>query len=48
MDILRAALDQPQLNYLGFSYGTYLGALYADEFVGRVGRSCWTARSTRR
>lgn len=38
MDILRAALDQPQLNYLGFSYGTYLGALYADEFVGRVGR----------
>ncbi|MFM2438434.1 MAG: hypothetical protein RLZ55_1253 [Actinomycetota bacterium] len=38
MDILRAALDQPKLNYLGFSYGTYLGALYADEFGTRVGR----------
>ena len=41
MDILRAALDQPQLNYLGFSYGTYLGALYADEFVGQRIQPFW-------
>lgn len=39
MDILRAALNQPLLNYLGFSYGTYLGALYANEFAPRVGRT---------
>ena len=38
MDILRAALDEPTLNYLGFSYGTLLGARYADRFPDRVGR----------
>ncbi len=38
MDVLRAALGERTLNYLGYSYGTYLGALYAQEFPGRVGR----------
>jgi pimeloyl-ACP methyl ester carboxylesterase len=38
MDILRAALNQNTLDYLGFSYGTLLGAMYADEFTDRVGR----------
>ncbi len=37
MDRLRAALGQPKLDYLGFSYGTYLGALYAQEFPSHVG-----------
>lgn len=38
LDIIRAALGQEKLNYLGFSYGTFLGALYADEFPANVGR----------
>jgi len=38
MDVLRAALNQQSLNYLGFSYGTYLGIRYAQEFPDRVGR----------
>lgn len=38
MDVLRAALNQDTLNYLGFSYGTLLGAMYADQFTDRVGR----------
>lgn len=37
MDILRAALGQAKLNYLGWSYGTFLGAQYADLFPQRVG-----------
>jgi pimeloyl-ACP methyl ester carboxylesterase len=38
IDILRAALGQEQLAYFGASYGTYLGATYADQFPERVGR----------
>ncbi len=38
MDVLRAALDEPQLHYLGKSYGTFLGATYADLFPSKVGR----------
>lgn len=38
MDILRAALGDEQLTYLGKSYGTLLGAQYADLFPSRVGR----------
>jgi len=38
MDALRAALGQKKLDYLGFSYGTYLGALYAQAFPGHVGK----------
>lgn len=36
MDAVRAALGEHQLNYLGFSYGTELGAAYADRFGDRV------------
>lgn len=36
MDMLREALGEDKLTYLGFSYGTYLGALYAREFPERV------------
>jgi len=38
MDLLRSALGQKKLNYLGVSYGTYLGTLYADYFPNKVGR----------
>ncbi|GAA4234333.1 pimeloyl-ACP methyl ester carboxylesterase [Streptosporangium album] len=36
MDLLRAALGDKGLTYLGKSYGTQLGAVYADLFPGRV------------
>jgi pimeloyl-ACP methyl ester carboxylesterase len=36
MDVLRAALGQSRLTYLGKSYGTYLGAWYAQLFPHRV------------
>ncbi|WP_111765230.1 alpha/beta hydrolase [Nakamurella deserti] len=36
MDVLRSALGQEQLTYLGFSYGTLLGSVYADEFPANV------------
>lgn len=32
MDSIRAALGEKQLNYLGFSYGTALGQVYATKF----------------
>jgi pimeloyl-ACP methyl ester carboxylesterase len=38
MDLLRAALGEKKLNYLGVSYGTYLGTLYANFFPSKVGR----------
>ena len=38
LDVLRAALDDRRLTYLGKSYGTYLGATYAGLFPKRVGR----------
>lgn len=38
MDVLRAALGESELDWLGFSYGTYLGARYAEQFPERVGR----------
>ncbi|KAB1657583.1 alpha/beta hydrolase [Pseudoclavibacter sp. CFCC 11306] len=37
LDVLRAAMGQPQLDYLGYSYGTRIGAAYADLFPDRVG-----------
>ena len=36
MDQLRAALGQPKLTYIGFSYGTFLGAVYAQLFPTHV------------
>ncbi|HET8603809.1 MAG TPA: alpha/beta hydrolase [Marmoricola sp.] len=38
MDVLRAALHEPKLDYFGASYGTFLGATYANLFPHRVGR----------
>ncbi|MEV0384399.1 alpha/beta hydrolase [Nonomuraea sp. NPDC050643] len=38
LDLLRAALGDRQLNYVGFSYGTHLGAVYATHFPKNVGR----------
>jgi pimeloyl-ACP methyl ester carboxylesterase/predicted small lipoprotein YifL len=38
LDMLRAAAGERELDYFGFSYGTYIGALYADRFGSRVGR----------
>jgi pimeloyl-ACP methyl ester carboxylesterase len=38
MDILRALVGDPKLDYFGASYGTYLGATYAQLFPKRVGR----------
>lgn len=37
-DMVRAVLGQKTLNYLGYSYGTFLGATYAGLFPEHVGR----------
>jgi pimeloyl-ACP methyl ester carboxylesterase len=36
MDVLRAALGESKLTFLGKSYGTYLGAAYASQFPAKV------------
>jgi pimeloyl-ACP methyl ester carboxylesterase len=36
MDVLRRAVGDKKLSYLGFSYGTYLGETYANMFPDRV------------
>jgi len=38
LDVLRAALHQPKVNWLGFSYGTKIGEIYAQLFPKHVGR----------
>ncbi|MBW5482318.1 alpha/beta hydrolase [Streptomyces bambusae] len=38
LDVLRSVLGDEKLTYVGASYGTFLGATYADLFPGRVGR----------
>ncbi|WP_067545369.1 alpha/beta hydrolase [Nocardia crassostreae] len=38
MDVMRAALGDDKLNYIGFSYGTRVGQYYADRSPDRVGR----------
>ena len=38
MDLLRQALNARQINYFGFSYGTYLGQVYATRYPERVRR----------
>ena len=38
MDVLRAVIGQERLNFLGFSYGSFLGTTYATLFPSRVGR----------
>ena len=36
MDSIREALGEDTISYLGYSYGSALGAVYADMFPGRV------------
>lgn len=38
LDVLRAALGEDRLDYLGASYGTFIGATYAELFPRTVGR----------
>lgn len=38
LDVLRAALGEKKLTYMGASYGTYFGALYAEMFPTHVRR----------
>ncbi|MER6925328.1 alpha/beta hydrolase [Streptomyces spiralis] len=38
LDVIRAALGEKKINYLGVSYGTYLGAVYGTLFPGHVRR----------
>jgi len=38
LDILRAVAGDTKLNYMGFSYGTKLGATYAGLFPSKVGK----------
>ncbi len=38
LDLLRAVLGDTQLNYIGYSYGTFLGAMFADLYPDRAGR----------
>ncbi|MFD0551169.1 alpha/beta hydrolase [Streptomyces rectiviolaceus] len=38
MDVMRQVLGDKKLNYLGFSYGTRLGAVYTAQFPKNVGR----------
>ncbi|MGP4044616.1 alpha/beta fold hydrolase [Streptomyces sp. 2A115] len=38
MDAIRRALGAKKINYFGYSYGTYLGAVYAKHYPERVRR----------
>ena len=38
MDLLRQLVKEPKLNYIGYSYGTWLGAKYASLFPKHTGR----------
>ncbi|MET7301671.1 alpha/beta hydrolase [Embleya sp. NPDC005575] len=38
MDVIRAALGERKISYLGYSYGTYLGTVYTQMFPGRYDR----------
>ncbi|MFD3694674.1 alpha/beta hydrolase [Streptomyces sp. NPDC058646] len=38
LEVVRTALGAEQINYFGYSYGTYLGAVYAKLHPGRVRR----------
>ncbi|WP_067829860.1 alpha/beta hydrolase [Actinomadura kijaniata] len=38
LDVMRRALGDAKLHYFGISYGTWLGANYAHQYPGKVGR----------
>lgn len=37
LDVLRAIVGDAKLNYIGYSYGTFIGAMYAQTFPDKVG-----------
>ncbi|WP_223198583.1 alpha/beta fold hydrolase [Solihabitans fulvus] len=39
LDVIRGVLGEPKINYLGYSYGTYLGAVYGSLFPQNLDRS---------
>ncbi|MEW9552895.1 alpha/beta fold hydrolase [Nonomuraea sp. NPDC050783] len=39
MDVIRAVLGADRIHYLGYSYGTYLGAVYGEMFGPRLDRA---------
>ncbi|SHF40852.1 alpha/beta fold hydrolase [Streptoalloteichus hindustanus] len=39
MDLIRSVLGEEKINYVGYSYGTYLGAVYGSLFPERLDRS---------
>ena len=47
MDDIRAALGVPRISYYGFSYGTYLGQVYATLYPSPCAGWCSTATWTR-
>jgi pimeloyl-ACP methyl ester carboxylesterase len=38
LDVIRSSIGDEKLNYLGFSYGTFLGTTYAALFPEKVGK----------
>ncbi|MFG2194460.1 alpha/beta hydrolase [Streptomyces sp. NPDC048639] len=38
MDVIRSVMGEKKISYLGYSYGTYLGAVYAQMFPQRTDR----------
>ncbi|KAJ3100594.1 hypothetical protein HDU97_002124 [Phlyctochytrium planicorne] len=38
MDFIRQTIGQELINYIGYSYGTYLGMTYANLFPNKIGR----------
>jgi len=47
MDIVRQALGDEQISYLGYSYGTEIGTAYLEAFPTACGPWCSMAPSTR-
>ncbi|WP_279583251.1 alpha/beta fold hydrolase [Fodinicola feengrottensis] len=47
LDAIRAGVGDSKITYLGFSYGTELGAVYAHLFPANIRAFVLTARSTR-
>ncbi|SMC94005.1 alpha/beta fold hydrolase [Kibdelosporangium aridum] len=39
MDVIRGVLDEKKINYLGYSYGTYLGAVFGSLFPASLNRN---------
>ncbi|MGI5196183.1 alpha/beta hydrolase [Streptomyces sp. CA-288835] len=39
MDVIRAALGEKKISYLGWSFGAYLGSVYSQMFPGRLDRT---------